>query len=674
MTLKDKFLKFIFIISGIIFVFYLGGCGSDDEVVLDKTTIQLTALDSFETGDRSHSVVKDGNYVYVANREQGLLVFDVSGNSFTQISTLDFNQGESENAEAFSLTKSGNYIYIAAREGGLLTVDVSSPEQPVLSSVYNPDESTDAYDLSVVGNNVFLAYDNNFLVFDISNPGQPELAGSWQSYNLELHHFIVSGDFAFLAYNMTIFTTVVSGFDILNIADPAQPIFMGSIESKEPIASFVKNGDFLITGLYGAGLAVYNSLLYEDFEIASLSTSSLVNPSYDDQTGFQIVRRDPYVYIADGNNGITVVNIRDVTKPYLVERVETGGEVTGIFVDDDILVVADETTGIHLFQINEVSDRDSDGFPDDEDFVPDDPLENQDTDGDGIGNNADTDDDGDGVLDDDDAFPLNPSESADSDNDGIGDNADPFPDTPDDTDNDGVTNDEDLDDDGDGRTDITDDYPLDTDNDGIDNAVDTDDDNDGVLDTVDAFPLDEEEWEDLNGDEIGDNFPNNRFAVIVTNMGTIKLELLEDLAPITSKNFIRLAQDGYFDGITFHRVIDDFMIQGGDPSGDGTGGPGYAIIDEFPKDGNDELLLTHDSAGVLSMANAGANTGGSQFFITLVPTGGLDGVHSIFGRVMEGLEVVQAIGDVETGLNEVTGRFDKPLTDVVMESVTITTE
>lgn len=128
----------------------------------------------------------------------------------------------------------------------------------------------------------------------------------------------------------------------------------------------------------------------------------------------------------------------------------------------------------------------------------------------------------------------------------------------------------------------------------------------------------------------------NRIATIVTEKGTIKFELYEKDAPVTTKNFIELAQKGFYDGLTFHRVIRGFMIQGGDPKGNGMGGPGYTIKDEFsPK-------LKH-TKGAVSMANAGPNTGGSQFFITEAPQPRLDGKHSVFGQVIEGQEVVEKI-------------------------------
>ncbi|MCO5182705.1 MAG: peptidylprolyl isomerase [Anaerolineae bacterium] len=129
-----------------------------------------------------------------------------------------------------------------------------------------------------------------------------------------------------------------------------------------------------------------------------------------------------------------------------------------------------------------------------------------------------------------------------------------------------------------------------------------------------------------------------------TEKGPIELELYPQYAPVTVNNFVTLAQDGYYDGIVFHRVIANFMIQGGDPTGTGRGGPGYNFQDEF--DGNP---LRHE-AKVISMANAGPNTNGSQFFITHSPQPHLDGMHTVFGKVTSGAEVVDAIrqGDAMT--------------------------
>jgi peptidyl-prolyl cis-trans isomerase B (cyclophilin B) len=133
-----------------------------------------------------------------------------------------------------------------------------------------------------------------------------------------------------------------------------------------------------------------------------------------------------------------------------------------------------------------------------------------------------------------------------------------------------------------------------------------------------------------------------KVATIVTKRGTIRIQLFDDKVPKTVANFEKLVAQGFYNGLKFHRVIADFMVQGGCPKGTGTGGPGYTFADEFHPD------LKHDGPGVLSMANAGPNTNGSQFFITHVATPWLDGKHSVFGRVIEGMDVVNAIrvGDV----------------------------
>jgi len=167
------------------------------------------------------------------------------------------------------------------------------------------------------------------------------------------------------------------------------------------------------------------------------------------------------------------------------------------------------------------------------------------------------------------------------------------------------------------------------------------------------------------------------FATFETTLGTFRVELFEDKTPKTVGNFVGLAEGTrewkhpktgekhkkpYYDGIIFHRIIEGFMIQGGDPLGLGYGGPGYEFEDEF------HPSLKHDRPGILSMANAGPNTNGSQFFITLGPTPHLDQRHSVFGAVVEGLDVVKEIGRARTD------KGDRPVTPVVMNKVTITRE
>jgi len=140
----------------------------------------------------------------------------------------------------------------------------------------------------------------------------------------------------------------------------------------------------------------------------------------------------------------------------------------------------------------------------------------------------------------------------------------------------------------------------------------------------------------------------NYSAEIETDKGTIKIDLLQGEAPKTVNNFVFLAKDGFYDGLTFHRVISDFMVQGGDPTGTGTGGPGYKWKDEASA-----LQQKHSGPGTLSMANAGPNTNGSQFFITHVATDWLDGKHAVFGRVTDGQDVVDAIAQGDK-MNKVT--------------------
>jgi peptidylprolyl isomerase len=146
-------------------------------------------------------------------------------------------------------------------------------------------------------------------------------------------------------------------------------------------------------------------------------------------------------------------------------------------------------------------------------------------------------------------------------------------------------------------------------------------------------------------------------VLLETTKGDITIELFDD-APVTAGNFRKLVEQGFYDGTTFHRVIPGFMIQGGDPDGDGTGGPGYTIKDEFrPGNKNDR--------GTISMANAGPNTGGSQFFINVVNNNFLDKKHPTFGKIIAGMEVADAIA------NTPHDRVDRPLTKVIIRKATV---
>lgn len=176
----------------------------------------------------------------------------------------------------------------------------------------------------------------------------------------------------------------------------------------------------------------------------------------------------------------------------------------------------------------------------------------------------------------------------------------------------------------------------------------------------DSVKASDSDGTDPTSDSKKEEKPNYNIVKFETSMGTFKAKLYTDKAPITTKNFIDLVNKGFYNGIIFHRVIDGFMIQGGDPTGTGRGGSGVKIKDEFGPG------LKHDKKGILSMANAGPNTGESQFFITLAPQPHLDGKHAVFGEIISGMDVVEKIGKTKTGA------MDKPVTDVKMTKVTMT--
>ncbi len=152
----------------------------------------------------------------------------------------------------------------------------------------------------------------------------------------------------------------------------------------------------------------------------------------------------------------------------------------------------------------------------------------------------------------------------------------------------------------------------------------------------------------------------NTYVMLETSLGNIKIMLFDEKAPVTTKNFKELVSKGFYDGVKFHRVIEGFMVQGGDPTGTGSGGPGYNIKDEFTPE------LRHNKKGIVAMANTGRpNTGGSQFYVALAPTPWLDDRHTVFGEVVEGLDVLESIGKTKTD------SLDRPIQPITINKAYI---
>ena len=262
----------------------------------------------------------------------------------------------------------------------------------------------------------------------------------------------------------------------------------------------------------------------------------------------------------------------------------------------------------------ETTDTDEDGVGDNSDIFPNDSTESIDTDGDGVGNNAD-------------AFPSDASETADTDDDGVGDNADAFP---------------------------------------SDDSEIADTDGDGVGDNADAFPNDANETVDTDGDGVGDNADEDDSPPSTSK--TIVIELSKEYAPVTCANFEKYVEDGFFDGLIFHRVIDGFMIQGGAFTPDMTQKTAtYAPI-------NLEISpnLRHIDGAISMARTSDPNSATSQFFICDGPQANLDDSYAVFGQVISGMDIVREISSVSTTYD--SGHSDVPVKDVIILSATLSEE
>jgi len=650
---------------------------NDGFMVVDVSTPSNPLLVfSYDTPDLALYITIEGDTMYVGDWYY-FLIFDIS-NPTNPILIKEI-------AETILFTRSvfaqpvilNQMAYVAGSFGGINLVFISDPDYAELYSTINTGYNT--WVIAKYGNYLLAGGQNSGLhiyhVEDILPSFVTSLAFPGQN-DQSIYQIIIQDHYAYIANGKY-------GIQVVDIKDPSSPYIAAHLDTPGDCRGLFVDGEVLFAADSESGIHMINIELSPDSDGDRIPDSWEI--FYFDNLTTADASSD---YDSDGSPDAS--------------EYSSGTDPVDPDTDGDTYLDGDDA---FPFDIEEWADNDGDGIGNNGDAFPDNKYEWEDTDGDGIGDNADTDDDGDGLSDIDevDLFETEPliadtdsngisdgeedfdsdglgnadeikagadPFNEDSDSDGILDGSDNCPTTvnPDqlDTDIDTEGNECDLDDDYDGITDDTDDFPLDTNNNGVDNDVDPDDDGDGAIDEQDSFPLDDR--------TAGASLPANRYANIVIEIngeifGTIKLELFEDQVPLTTRNFIRLATDPvepYYDGLIFHRVIAGFMIQGGDPNGNGTGGPGYKIIDEFPKDDSDNLILTHDSPGILSMANSGPNTGGSQFFITLDETSWLDGKHTVFGQVVEGMEWVQAIGLMETDSS------DKPLQDVIIKSVTIT--
>ena len=401
---------------------------------------------SYDTFGQARGVLKDGDYIYVADGTTGLVVLQISQNGLTQIGLLQMVG----NGHAYSIVKSGDYIFMAAREEGIYVIDVSDPSSPIfISTVATPDVAS--Y-LVLKQNLLFVSAGIYFLILDISDPINPQIIGQVQGSSPN-QHLTIDNNIAYVAaYN--------KGLRIIDISNPSSPSIISEKSLGHNVRGIAKQGHYIYIGGGGSGLYVY--------EVSSpgnpLFIIKISLPDEDGQSLFDMAKWGNFLFIADGTSGIQTVDITNPTLPTLVKFVNISGSSQGVIVDNLTVVVAADTGGIHLLNIFETTDTDGDGFMDGEDAFPNNPLEWLDTDADGIGNNTDDDDDNDGFLDIHDAFPLNHLEWLDTDGDGVGNNSDVFPADPSewiDTDGDGIGNNADDDDDNDGQLDINDPYPND---------------------------------------------------------------------------------------------------------------------------------------------------------------------------------------------------------------------
>lgn len=387
-----------------------GGGGGDGNSSVDRTSAPvLSVTSSYDTYGQSRDVFKDGDIVYVADGTSGLIVLQITKfNTLRRIGSLALTAVPLQ-GRAYALAKKDNYLYMASIEEGLYVIDVSDPSTPFIADQIllsgNPKF------LSIKDNLLFISADLFFIIMDITNPATPSVVGELLTTSSN-QHIVIDNDIAYIAaYN--------KGLRIVNVSNPSSPVLLSETSAGYNAIGIAKFGKHIYIGGGGSGVLVYN--------VADAGNPSFVKQLSSQQEGpFGISVWKSFLFLANGSDGIEIIDITTPTSPVAAGGLDTPGDSINIDVDDLTIINADSFSGVQLIYIFETTDIDKDGYKDGEDAFPNDPSEWLDTDGDSIGNNADTDDDNDGVLDSDDAFPLDETEWADTDSDGVGDNSDVF--------------------------------------------------------------------------------------------------------------------------------------------------------------------------------------------------------------------------------------------------------
>ena len=389
----------------------------------------LTIQSTFERSSQSRDILVEGDLYYVADGFLGLSVLQFT--AYEKLIKIGRFLTQNGTGRGYSVAKSGDTVFLAVRDEGVYVLDVSDPENPVqLAGIAT---SSDASYVEVRNDLLYISTKTAFLIYDVSVPGSPVELGSLYTESTN-QRFILDGNYAFIA-GFSI------GLVVIDISNPAFPHLVEEANTGTSARAIAKLGNYLFIGGDTSILTVYWVANPTEVQFVTDIVLPDFSPVGTTHAIFDLRIDGNILYVADGASGVHAVDITNPFDPVVVSHVAIRDQALGVFVQGRTLVVADENEGVHLVDIFATTDMDGDGTLDGADAFPLDPTESVDTDGDGVGDGADADDDGDGVADNVDVFPLDPTESVDSDFDTIGDNADAFPQDPlesEDRDHDGI--------------------------------------------------------------------------------------------------------------------------------------------------------------------------------------------------------------------------------------------